>query len=416
MSALPEKMKAIVKTGPKPGLEMVSIAIPSIKHDEILVKVRAASICGTDLHIYKWNPWAQNRIKSFPLIAGHEFAGDVVKVGEGVSGFSTGDYVTADSHIVCGHCLQCRVGQQHICSNLKILGVDTNGSFAEYIAIPYRGVWKNDITMPLELASVQDPLGNALYATLVEPVTGKSVLIIGDGPIGLFSAGIARASGASWIGLIGHNQPRLEIAKKMGVDAVFLVPLKETSPTPSLVRRGSEAAVPPLNKGRLGGVLTKDNENPPLNKGGHGGVFSREEDIESLIMTVTNNSGVDVVLEMSGSPEGFQQGLELLRKGGRISAFGLFSNPVTVDITNQIIFKGITLYGINGRILFDTWYRMHNLLKSGRLDISPVITHKLPFDDFEKGFQLLLERPKQAVKVVLMLENEKTGQECPAYP
>lgn len=353
MSALPEKMKAIVKTGPQPGLEMVSIAIPSIKHDEILVKVRAASICGTDLHIYKWNPWAQNRIKSFPLITGHEFAGDIVQVGEGVSGFSIGDYVTADSHIVCGHCLQCRVGQQHICGNLQILGVDTNGSFAEYIAIPYRGVWKNDITMPLEFASVQDPLGNALYATLVEPVTGKSVLIIGDGPIGLFSAGIARASGASWIGLIGHNQPRLEIAKKMGADAVF----------------------------------------------------SDNESIVSTIMSITNKTGVDIVLEMSGSPEGFQQGLELLRKGGRISAFGLFSNPVTVDITNQIIFKGITLYGINGRILFDTWYRMHNLLKSGRLDISPAITHKLPFDDFEKGFQLLLERPKRAVKVVLMLEN-----------
>ncbi|MBI5192912.1 MAG: alcohol dehydrogenase catalytic domain-containing protein [Nitrospirae bacterium] len=382
-------MKAIVKTDPRPGLEMVSVDVPSIKHDEILVKVRAASICGTDLHIYKWNSWAQNRIKSFPLITGHEFAGDVVNIGEGVSGFSIGDYVTADSHIVCGHCLQCRVGQQHICSNLKILGVDTNGSFAEYIAIPYRGVWKNDINMPLEFASVQDPLGNALYATLVEPVTGKSVLIIGDGPIGLFSAGIARAAGASWIGLIGHNKPRLEVAKKMGADVVFLAhdkPHPHLNPLPD----GEEISLP---EAAFGDRETQENSLPDTKWGSvRVGMGSFSE-------------GVDIVLEMSGSPEGFEQGLKLLRKGGRISTFGIFSNPVTVDITNQIIFKGITLYGINGRILFDTWYRMHNLLKSGRLDISPVITHKLPFGDFEKGFQLLLERPKTAVKVVLMMDN-----------
>lgn len=353
MLVLPETMKAIVKTGPYPGLQMSSVNVPSIKHNEILVKIRAVSICGTDLHIYKWNSWAQERIKSTPLIIGHEFSGNIVNIGEGVNGFSTGDYVSADSHIFCGHCLQCRVGQQHICSNLKILGVDTHGCFAEYIAIPARGVWKNDINMPPEFASVQDPLGNALYCTLVEPVTGKSILIIGDGPIALFSAGIARTSGASWIGLVGHNQPRMEVAMEMGADKTF-----------------------------------------------HGD----EKGLESTIMDIMGGTGVDVVLEVSGSAKGFEQGLRLLRKGGRFSAFGLLSNPVSVDITNQIIFKGITLYGINGRILFETWHQMHNLLKSGRLDISPVITHKLPFDDFEKGFELLLERPKKAVKIVLLME------------
>lgn len=349
---MPEKMKAIVKTGPHPGLEMVSADVPSLKYDEVLIKVTAASICGTDLHIYRWNDWAQERIKRFPLIIGHEFAGRIAEAGKGVSGFSAGDYVSADSHIVCGECLQCRIGQQHVCRNLKILGVDRDGCFAEYVSVPARGVWKNDSAMPPEFASVQDPLGNALYCTLVEPVSGKSVLVIGDGPIGLFSVGIAKVSGASWVGLTGHHPSRMDVAKRMGADAVY-----------------------------------------------HGD----KEDLISFIMDLTDGVGVDVALEMSGSAKGLEQGLRLLRKGGRFSAFGLFSAPVPVDITNQIIFKGITLYGINGRILFDTWYRMHNLLKSGRLDISPVITHKLPFDDFEKGFGLLMERPKKAVKVVLML-------------
>ena len=345
-------MRAIIKSGPHPGLEMVSVNIPSLRNGEILVKIRAASICGTDLHIYKWNQWAQERIKKIPLIIGHEFAGTVVETGQGVSGFSIGDYVSADSHIVCGECMQCRTGQQHICNNLKILGVDRDGCFAEYVSIPAKGVWKNDDDVLPELASVQDPLGNAIYCTLVEPVTGKSVLIIGDGPIGLFSVGIARASGASWVGLIGRHQSRMDVAKRMGADDIY---------------------------------------------------HSEEEGLISFIMDLTDGVGVDVVLEMSGSATGLEQGLRLLRKGGRISAFGLFSTPVTVDITNQIIFKGIRLYGINGRILFDTWYQMHNLLKSKRLDISPVITHKLPFDDFEKAFALLMERPKKAVKVVLEL-------------
>src|SRR3990170_7228950 len=323
-----EKMKAIIKTGPHPGLEMASVDIPALQDDEVLIKVIAASICGTDLHIYKWNPWAEERIKRLPLIIGHEFAGRIAQVGKGVRGFSADDYVSADSHIVCNRCLQCRIGQQHICSNLQILGVDRNGCFAEYVAIPSRGIWKNDASMPPEFASVQDPLGNAVYCTLVEPVTGKSVLIIGDGPIGLFAVGIARASGASWIGLTGHHPARMDVAKKMGSDAVY-----------------------------------------------HGD----DDRFIQEVTDVTGGAGVDVVLEMSGSEKGLEQGLRLLRKGGRISVFGLFPSTVTVDITNRIIFKGVTMYGINGRVLFDTWYRMHNLLKSGRLDISPVITHKLPF-------------------------------------
>ncbi len=349
---LPDKMKAILKSGPRPGLEMASVNIPSFHDDEVLIKTKTVSICGTDLHIYKWNEWVQTRIKKLPLIIGHEFAGEVAEAGCSVKNVSVGDYVSADSHVFCGRCLQCRTGQQHICNNLEILGIDRDGCFAEYVAMPARGVWKNDPGIPAEFASVQDPLGNAVYCTLVEPVAGKSVLIIGDGPIGLFSVGIASVSGASWIGLIGHHSSRMDAAKKMGADSLF-----------------------------------------------HGD----DDRLEQSIMDITGGNGTDVVLEMSGSEKGLKQGLRLLRKGGRISLFGLFPEPVRINVTNQIIFKGITMYGINGRIIFDTWERMHNLLKSGRLDISPVITHKLAFADFEKGFELLMERPKKAVKVVMMM-------------
>ncbi len=346
------KMKAIIKAAPHPGLEMASASIPSPGNDDVLIKIRAVSVCGTDLHIYKWNDWAQMRIKRLPLILGHEFAGEVADAGRSVRNVSVGDYVSADSHVVCGRCLQCRIGQQHICGNLEILGVDRDGCFAEYVSMPARGVWKNDPDVPPEFASVQDPLGNAVYCTLVEPVAGKSVMIIGDGPTGLFSAGIARVSGASWIGLIGHHQSRMDVATKMGADSLF-----------------------------------------------HGD----DPELEQRVMDITCGNGADVVLEMSGSEKGLMQGLRILRKGGRISLFGLFPDPVRINLTNQVIFKGITMYGINGRIIFDTWERMHNLLKSGRLDISPVITHKLAFDDFEKGFGLLMDRPKKAVKVVLNL-------------
>lgn len=352
MMGLPEKMKALLKFGPYPGIEMSSADIPPVQDNEVLIKTKTVSICGTDLHIYKWNEWAQMRINRLPLILGHEFAGEVAEVGRSVKNVSAGDYVSADSHVVCGRCLQCRIGQQHICNNLEILGVDRDGCFAEYVALPARGVWKNDPDVPPEFASVQDPLGNAVYCTLVEPVAGKSVLIVGDGPTGLFSAGIARVSGASWIGLIGHHTSRMEVAKEMGADSLF-----------------------------------------------HGD----DDDLEKRIMDITAGTGTDVVLEMSGSEKGLKQGLRLLRKGGRISLFGLYPSPVQINLTNQIIFKGITLYGINGRIIFDTWERMHNLLKSGRLDISPIITHRMAFDDFEKGFELLMERPKKAVKVVFIM-------------
>lgn len=347
---MPEKMRAVVKSRPAPGSEMMMVDTPSITPHQVLVRVEATSICGTDVHIYQWNEWAQGRINP-PQIMGHEFAGQVVEVGSQVKSLKVGDFVSAETHIPCGQCIQCKTGQQHICANLKILGVDTNGSFAEYVALPEVVAWKNDEDIPSELASVQEPLGNAIYATLVTDVTGKRMAVFGDGPTGLFSVGVARVSGAAEIFAVGRHPFRLEIAKKMGADIV-------------------------LNE--------------------------REMDVVDAILTATEGIGVDIALEMAGSQDSIDQTFKVVRKGGRVTAFGIPSGPVQIDLANGVVFKGVTIYGINGRLMFDTWFKAANLLKSGRLDISPVITHKLPLDEFEKGFALMTTRPKMSGKVVLL--------------
>jgi threonine 3-dehydrogenase len=242
-------------------------------------------------------------------------------------------------------------GQMHICSNLKILGVDRDGCFAEYIAVPAIVVWKNDPAIPHELAAAQEPLGNAVYATLVEPVTARTVLIFGDGPTGLFAAGVARASGASRVFLVGINEGRLAIARRMGADVV-------------------------LN--------------------------GRTDDVRKTVMEQTNGVGADVVLDMVGLQSVLDLGLELVRKGGRFSAFGLPDGRLSIDLNNGVIFKGLRLYGINGRLMYETWLQVSQLLASGRLDIRPVVTHTLPLEEFRRGFELLAEVPIMAGKVVLL--------------
>ncbi|MEW6686889.1 MAG: L-threonine 3-dehydrogenase [Candidatus Edwardsbacteria bacterium] len=346
-------MKAIVKTKRDFGVELKEVEIPQIKEDEVLVKVKATSICGTDVHIYEWNEWAQERIKRIPQILGHEFAGEVVEIGKNVTKIKIGDYISAETHIPCGYCVQCLSGQQHICHNLKILGVDTDGCFAEYAAIPEVVAWKNDKSIPWEFASVQEPLGNAVYCTLVEPVAGKTVLIFGDGPTALFATGVAAISGASYVILAGMEPVRLEMAKKMGADKVMNV---------------------------------------------------TKEDVEKIIFELTDGIGVDVVLEMAGAQKAIEQGLKVVRKGGRFCAFGLPPGNITIDINNGIVFKGLTLYGINGRLMFDTWIKVTNLLKYKKIDISPIITHKLPLEKFEEGFSLMMKSPKTSGKVVLLPE------------
>ena len=342
-------MKAIRKTSPEPGAKMVEVDTPGIDQDEVLVRVTATSICGTDAHIYEWDPWSQSRVRT-PQTYGHEFCGEIVEAGSAVKGFKVGDYVSCDSHIPCMHCYQCRAGQPHICSNLKILGVDCDGSFAEYIALPTSSLIVNHPDIPPEIASVQDPLGNAIYSVLCTNVAGKTMAVFGMGPIGLFAVGVARVCGVSKLYAIGRHPYRLDIAKEMGADVC---------------------------------------------------IHEKETDPVSRIADDTRGLGVDIVLDMAGSESAISKGFQVVRKGGEFVAFGIPSEPRPFDYANGIVFKGVTVYGINGRLLFETWHQMGNLLSSGRLDISPVITHTLPWTEYEQGFKLMTTRPKKCAKVVL---------------
>lgn len=345
-----DKMKAVVKKNGEFGAIMEEVSIPKPKSDEVLVKVKATSICGTDVHIYEWNEWAQSRIKP-PQILGHEFAGDVVEVGKCVKNIKVGDYISAETHIPCYHCKPCLTGQFHICENLKIVGVDRDGCFAEYAVIPESVAWVNDRSIPPEIASVQEPLGNAVYCTTVTDVFGQSVVIFGDGPTGLFATGVARVGGATRIITVGMMPFCLDIAKKMGADATINI--------------------------------------------------TEVKDVAEAIIEANNGEKADIVLEMAGAEKAVADAVKVLRKGGRMSAFGVLPGEVTIDYNNALVFKGATIFGINGRLMYDTWTKVRNILSSGRIDITPVITHKMPLDDFAKGFELMLDVPKKAGKIVL---------------
>jgi threonine 3-dehydrogenase len=347
---MPETMIALRKTKRARGAEIQEIPIPDIKANEVLIKVQASSLCGTDVHIYEWDNWAQSRVKNVPYTVGHETTGIVVKKGSVVSRVEEGDVVSVETHLPCGHCKQCMTGQMHICHNLKILGVDTNGAFAEYLVVPEVVLWKNDTSIPPEFLSIQEPLGNAVHATLIEPVHGKSVAILGDGPIGLFSVGVARACGATQIFLTGIEPFRLDIGKRMGADRIINV---------------------------------------------------AKENAVDIIKEATGGLGADVVIEMSGVPSAMQDGIKMLRRGGRYCYFGIFKENLVPTPLNDIIFNGGTFYGINGRLMMDTWFTVSNLLSSGRLDVRPVVTHKMPLTNFEEAFELMIESPKKVGKIVL---------------
>jgi len=345
-----EMMRAILKARPGPGMEMQMIPVPEPGPRDVLIKVKATSICGTDRHIYHWNPWSAGRIKP-PLVIGHEVSGHVVEVGRDVTLLKVGDFVSAESHIPCTVCPVCRNGQQHICARLKILGVDTQGTYAEYAVIPETVAWKNDPDLDPAMAAIMEPLGNAVYTVLVEPITGLNVAIFGDGPAGLNAVAVARASGAGRIFQIGKYPFRLELGRKMGSD----VNLNITDPATNVAK---------------------------------------------TILDATDGFGVDVVLEMTGSQQAVDDGIKVLRKGGRFSAFGLPSGPIQMDL-NGLVFKGARLLGINGRLMWETWFQMAGLLRSGKLDPSPVITHRIALDDFQKGFDAMDSADRMVGKVVM---------------
>ena len=343
------KMKAVLKAEALPGATVALVDIPHIGPHDVLVQVKAASICGTDVHIYDWDGWAQSRMQT-PRIFGHEFAGEIVEVGREVDDFVPGDFIAAETHITCGRCYQCRTGQAHICHNVQILGVDRDGAFAEYIVIPARVAWKTGQEIDHNVASIQEPFGNAVHATFAGEIADMTVAVFGCGPIGLWAVGLAHVSGASHVFAIEPNARRLEIAEKMGANSLF---------------------------------------NP------------REVDPVEKILGITEGLGVDVVLEMSGHPQAIRQGFKVVRNGGRVSLLGLPSGMVELDLANDIIFKGATVLGISGRLIFDTWYRTRRILEAGLLDLKPVITHTLPFDQFQEAMEIM--KCGDCGKIVLIL-------------
>jgi len=334
---MPKTMQAVMKAVPAPGAEVREVKVPEFGRSDVLVKVKVASICGTDLHIYEWDRWAQRRIHP-PLIPGHEFCGEVVAYGDEVTSVKEGDFVSAEMHVACGKCLQCRTGEAHICQNVRIIGVDSDGAFAEYVVIPESNIWKLDPAIPLDYASILDPLGNAVHSVLAGEIAAKTVAVTGCGPIGLFSIAVARAVGAAQVFAIEVNEHRRKIASQMKADVVL---------DPS------------------------------------------SQNVQKEILEHTSGLGVDVVLEMAGHPQSIRTAFDVVRRGGRISLLGLTSKPISLNFSEYIIFKGITVQGINGRRMYQTWYQMTALLKAGKLDLHPVITDRIAMKDFSNAMERL---------------------------
>ena len=331
-------MVAIVKERREPGLTLKRVPVPrELGPHDVLVKVKRASICGTDLHIYDWDKWSQERIRP-PQIGGHEFTGEVVDIGGEVSSVSVGDSVVSETHIPCQKCLQCKTGKMHICKDMEILGVHRDGVFAEYVRVPEVVLWRVDPSIPLEYASIMEPFGNAIHTALVTDLTGKNVLITGAGPIGVMAVAVAKVSGAAQVIVTEIKEFRKGLARKMGADTII-------DPT--------------------------------------------KEDVPSRVRSITEENGADVFLEMSGNSTAFEQGLRSLTNGGVVSLLGVFPGDVSFDINGLFTFKGLTMYGITGRKMFETWQVATQLLKNKRIDLSPVVTHILPAERFEEGFDAM---------------------------
>jgi threonine 3-dehydrogenase len=340
-------MLALAKTQAGPGAELIERQVPEPGPGEVLLHMEAASICGTDYHLFSWDEWAAENLV-LPRILGHELAGTVAACGPGVSRVREGDLVGVESHIVDWTCSLCRRGEMHLCRNLRVIGVHTDGGFAEHVVIPEANAIASNGLEPAVVA-LQEPMGNAVHAAFVEPLEGRTVAVTGCGPIGLCSVGIAKASGAALVIATDTEPYRLELATAMGADLV---------------------------------------------------IDATEADAVARILAATGGEGVDVVLEMSGSQAALDQALAFIGGGGRISLLGIFGQPVRVDLSNLVIEKGLRVYGVYGRRIYDTWERTQALLRAGALDVSPIITHRFALADWRQAFELIASR--HAGKVVLL--------------
>jgi threonine 3-dehydrogenase len=342
-------MRAVRKREREPGLVLDEVPVPTPGPDEVLVAIEAASICGTDLHIRRWDEWSSERVQP-PLTLGHELCGTVVALGSTVRDVAEGDYVSAESHVTCGVCFHCRTGRAHMCERTQILGVDRDGGFADYVAIPASVVWRNDRSkLPPEIACLQEPFGNAVFATSTQDLAGRAVAVLGCGPVGLFTIAIARAFGAGRL-LASDRVPfRLELARKLGADDV-------------------------LN-------------------------FDEVEDVPAWFDAHNEEVGMGVVFEMSGALQAIQDAFQIVRHGGNVVLFGIPARPATIDVAESLIFKNLTVTAVNGREIWETWYTTRWLLEHGVVDLRPLITAELPLERFDEAFALL--EGGDACKIVL---------------
>jgi threonine 3-dehydrogenase len=325
-------MLALVKAGPGPGLELTTVPEPSIGINDVLIRVHKTGICGTDLHIESWDGWAAETVKP-PLVVGHEFVGEIVEVGSNVTDFHPGDLVSGEGHVVCGRCRHCLAGQRHLCAKTVGLGVNRDGAFAEYVALPMTNIWHHWKGVDEEVAAIFDPFGNAVHAALSFPILGEDVLVSGAGPIGLMATAVVRHAGARLVVVTEPNPFRRELARRMG----------------------ATIAVDP-----------------------------RERDLRSVQAELGMVEGFDVALEMSGNAAALRSAISNMAHGGAVAILGLPTAEISLDV-NEIIFNQLTLRGIYGREMYETWYKMTVLVQSG-LDIKPVITHRFPFREFEAAF------------------------------
>lgn len=338
-------MKALVKARAEPGLWLEDVPEPEIGINDVLIRVLLTGICGTDLHIYEWDDWAKATVH-VPMVIGHEFVGEICAVGSNVTDFSPGMIVSGEGHVVCGRCRNCLAGRRHLCAQSKGVGVNRPGAFAEYVALPMANIWRHRDTVPLEIAAIFDPFGNAVHTALQFPVLGEDVLITGAGPIGLMAAAVARHAGARYVVIADLNPHRLQLAAKMGV------------------------------------TLAIDPTQRPL---------------EQVQKELGMLEGFDVGLEMSGSPEAFRNMLANMSHGGKIAMLGIPNEVMAID-WHRVIFNMLTIKGIYGREMYETWYKMTVMLESG-LDIQPVITHRLSWRDYRDGFEAMQSR--KCGKVIL---------------